>query len=87
MPRFFVVAHALLFFTGKGGVGKTSLSTAAAIALADAGLRVLLVSANAASNFDEMLDMLIRNQAQAVPGVPSAPHLRTAVATRAAGRG
>ena len=33
-----------LFFTGKGGVGKTSLSTATAIALADSGRRVLLVS-------------------------------------------
>ena len=33
-----------LFFTGKGGVGKTSLSTAAALTLADAGKKVLLVS-------------------------------------------
>ena len=59
-----------LFFTGKGGVGKTSLSTAAAIALADAGQRVLLVSTDAASNLDEMLGVPLRNQAQAVPGVP-----------------
>lgn len=44
-----------LFFTGKGGVGKTSLSTAIAIALADAGRKVLLVSTDAASNLDEML--------------------------------
>ena len=36
-----------LFFTGKGGVGKTSLSTAAALTLADAGKRVLLVSTDA----------------------------------------
>ena len=41
-----------LFFTGKGGVGKTSLSTAVAIALADSGKRVLLVSTDAASNLD-----------------------------------
>jgi adenylylsulfate kinase-like enzyme len=33
-----------LFFTGKGGVGKTSLSTACAIALADSGKKVLLAS-------------------------------------------
>ena len=33
-----------LFFTGKGGVGKTSLSTATALALADSGERVLLVT-------------------------------------------
>ena len=44
-----------LFFTGKGGVGKTSLSTAAALTLADAGKKVLLVSTDAASNLDEML--------------------------------
>ncbi|HNZ91298.1 MAG TPA: ArsA-related P-loop ATPase, partial [Acidovorax sp.] len=44
-----------LFFTGKGGVGKTSVSTAVSIALADAGKKVLLVSTDAASNLDEML--------------------------------
>ncbi|MFN7152995.1 MAG: arsenical pump-driving ATPase [Acidovorax sp.] len=59
-----------LFFTGKGGVGKTSLSTAAAIALADAGRKVLLVSTDAASNLDEMLGVPLSNQAVAVPGVP-----------------
>jgi arsenite-transporting ATPase len=37
-----------LFFTGKGGVGKTSLACAAAIALADLGKRVLLVSTDPA---------------------------------------
>jgi len=59
-----------LFFTGKGGVGKTSLSTATAIALADAGRRVLLVSTDAASNLDEMLGVPLRNTPVAVPGVP-----------------
>ena len=59
-----------LFFTGKGGVGKTSLSTAAAIALADAGRRVLLVSTDAASNLDEMLGVPLSNQPVPVPGVP-----------------
>lgn len=44
-----------LLFTGKGGVGKTSLSCAAAIALADRGRRVLLVSTDPASNLDEVL--------------------------------
>ena len=44
-----------LFFTGKGGVGKTALSTAAALTLADSGKQVLLVSTDAASNLDEML--------------------------------
>ncbi len=59
-----------LFFTGKGGVGKTSLSTATAIALADSGLRVLLVSTDAASNLDEMLGAPLRNTPTPVPGVP-----------------
>ncbi len=59
-----------LFFTGKGGVGKTSLSTAAALALADAGKSVLLVSTDAASNLDEMLGIELRNTAVAVPGAP-----------------
>ena len=44
-----------LFFTGKGGVGKTSLACATAIGLADRGFRVLLVSTDPASNLDEML--------------------------------
>ena len=44
-----------LFFTGKGGVGKTTTSAATAIALADTGKRVLLVSTDPASNLDEVL--------------------------------
>ncbi|MEX2608399.1 MAG: arsenical pump-driving ATPase [Gemmatimonadota bacterium] len=44
-----------LFFTGKGGVGKTSLAAAAAVRLADAGRRVLLVSTDPASNLDDVL--------------------------------
>ncbi|MFN9103503.1 MAG: arsenical pump-driving ATPase [Betaproteobacteria bacterium] len=59
-----------LFFTGKGGVGKTSLSTATALALADGGRRVLLVSTDAASNLDEMLGIEMRNSPVPVPGAP-----------------
>lgn len=59
-----------LFFTGKGGVGKTSLSTAAALGLADAGKKVLLVSTDAASNLDEMLGVELRNTPVPVPGAP-----------------
>jgi arsenite/tail-anchored protein-transporting ATPase len=44
-----------LLFTGKGGVGKTSIACATAIALADEGKRVLLVSTDPASNLDEVL--------------------------------
>ena len=59
-----------LFFAGKGGVGKTSLSAATAVALADAGRKVLLVSTDAASNLDEMLDIALANSAVPVPGAP-----------------
>lgn len=69
LPGFATAATRFLFFTGKGGVGKTSLSTATAIALADAGRRVLLVSTDAASNLDEMLGVPLSNQPVAVPGV------------------
>ncbi len=59
-----------LFFTGKGGVGKTSLSTATALTLADAGIKVLLVSTDAASNLDEMLGVELRNSPTPVPDAP-----------------
>ncbi len=57
-----------LFFTGKGGVGKTSLSAATALRLADSGKRVLLVSTDPASNLDEMLGVPLRHQPVQVPG-------------------
>ena len=59
-----------LFFTGKGGVGKTSLACAAALALADAGRRVLLVSTDPASNLDEMLATPLANTPRDIPGAP-----------------
>lgn len=57
------------FFTGKGGVGKTSISCATAIALADKGRRVLLVSTDPASNLDEVLGVKLGSAPTAVPGV------------------
>lgn len=48
-----------LFFTGKGGVGKTSLSCAAALELADRGKKTLLVSTDPASNLDQVLAVSI----------------------------
>lgn len=60
-PRF-------LFFTGKGGVGKTSLSCAIALRLADSGKRVLLVSTDPASNLDEMLGVPLGPLPTPVPG-------------------
>jgi len=59
-----------LFFTGKGGVGKTSAACATALALADAGRSVLLVSTDPASNLDEMLDVALSDHPTPVPGVP-----------------
>jgi arsenite-transporting ATPase len=58
-----------LFFTGKGGVGKTSLACATAVALADRGLRVLLVSTDPASNLDEMLEVGLTDRPTPVPNV------------------
>lgn len=49
----------LLFFTGKGGVGKTSLACATAVALADRGKRVLLVSTDPASNLGQVFGLTI----------------------------
>ena len=60
----------VLFFTGKGGVGKTSAACATAINLADAGKRVLLVSTDPASNLDEVLGVTLDAVPRAVPGVP-----------------
>ncbi len=63
-------ATRFLFFTGKGGVGKTSLSCATALKLVDAGKRVLLVSTDPASNLDEVLETRLTNQPSSVPGAP-----------------
>ena len=57
-----------LFFTGKGGVGKTSLSCATALALAESGKRVLLVSTDPASNLDEVLESKLTNEPVAIAG-------------------
>ncbi len=59
-----------LFFTGKGGVGKTSLACATAVALADAGSRVLLVSTDPASNLDEVFGQRLTNQPTSISHVP-----------------
>jgi arsenite/tail-anchored protein-transporting ATPase len=59
-----------VFFTGKGGVGKTSIACATAIALADAGRRVLLVSTDPASNLDEVLNVRLGSVPIPVPGAP-----------------
>ena len=60
-----------LFFTGKGGVGKTSVACATSIALADKGLRVLLVSTDPASNLDEVLETRLTSAPLPVTSVPN----------------
>ena len=60
----------VLFFTGKGGVGKTSLACATSVGLADRGARVLLVSTDPASNLDEVLGASLGPKPAPVPGVP-----------------
>ena len=60
-----------LLLTGKGGVGKTSLSCAVALGLADQGKRVLLVSTDPASNLDEMLGQRLSDQPTPIPGAPN----------------
>ena len=59
-----------LFFTGKGGVGKTSLSCATALKLAEAGKRVLLVSTDPASNLDEVLETKLTNSPKPIGNAP-----------------
>ncbi len=61
-PRF-------LFFTGKGGVGKTSIACATSIWLAEAGKRVLLVSTDPASNVGQVFGITVGNQITAIPAV------------------
>ncbi len=58
-----------LFFTGKGGVGKTSVACATAVRLADAGKKVLLISTDPASNLDEVLGVTLGNHPTAIPAI------------------
>ena len=66
-PRFF-------FFTGKGGVGKTSIACAAAVQLATEGKRVLLVSTDPASNVGQVFGISVGNR---ITPIPAVPHLST----------
>ena len=58
-----------LFFTGKGGVGKTSLACATAIELADGGNKVLLVSTDPASNLEDVLESKVTEEIYRISGV------------------
>ena len=60
-----------LFFTGKGGVGKTSIACATAVSLADSKKRVLLISTDPASNLQDVFSMELTNRGTPIPDVPN----------------
>ncbi len=59
-----------LFYTGKGGVGKTSTACATAVALADSGKKVLLISTDPASNLQDVFGRELTGQGVPIPEVP-----------------
>ncbi|MBJ8341288.1 arsenical pump-driving ATPase [Antrihabitans sp. YC3-6] len=69
LPKFLKDPPRFLFFTGKGGVGKTSIACAAAVALARVGRRVLLVSTDPASNIGQVFGLSIGNNRTAIPHI------------------
>lgn len=60
-----------LFFTGKGGVGKTSIACATAVSLADSGKQVLLISTDPASNLQDVFSMKLTNKGTPIPDIPN----------------
>lgn len=66
-----IVNTKFLFFTGKGGVGKTSTACATAVTLADEGRKVLLVSTDPASNLQDVLEVGLTNTPMEIPSVPN----------------
>ena len=70
MMRYLKDAPRFLFFTGKGGVGKTSVACATAVDLATRGHRVLLVSTDPASNLGQVFGLKIGNHITQIPFAP-----------------
>ncbi|MGE5631986.1 MAG: arsenical pump-driving ATPase [Caulobacteraceae bacterium] len=58
-----------IFFTGKGGVGKTSIACATAVTLADAGKKIMLISTDPASNLQDVFKTDLNNNGIAIKGV------------------
>lgn len=59
-----------LFYTGKGGVGKTSIACATAVTLADDGKKVLLISTDPASNLQDVFHTELTNKGVPISEVP-----------------
>lgn len=59
-----------LFFTGKGGVGKTSIACATAVGLADKGEKILLISTDPASNLQDVFNQTLNGHGTAISEVP-----------------
>jgi arsenite-transporting ATPase len=59
-----------LFFTGKGGVGKTSTACAVAVSLADSGKKILLISTDPASNLQDVFNTELDGKGVEIAGVP-----------------
>ncbi len=60
-----------LFFTGKGGVGKTSAACATAVSLADQGKKIMLISTDPASNLQDVFNTELNNKGVAIKEVPN----------------
>lgn len=60
-----------IFFTGKGGVGKTSAACATAVTLADQGKKIMLISTDPASNLQDVFDTELDNKGVSIKGVPN----------------
>lgn len=71
MDKFLKKVPKFLFFTGKGGVGKTSMACATAVGLAEKGKKILLISTDPASNLDEVLETKLNSTPTQVNGVPN----------------
>lgn len=68
---FEVIRTKYIFFTGKGGVGKTSAACATAVSLADSGKMVMLISTDPASNLQDVFAMELDNKGLPIPDVPN----------------
>ena len=80
--RYLENAPRFLFFTGKGGVGKTSVACATAVRLATPERRVLLVSTDPASNLGQVFGLTIGNHVTAIPRCPDWPRWRSTPRSR-----